>query len=309
MIGSGLKKYARENNMTVANGVAYGDLHGYAATLQEGSGYKMVVISGRFQRPEGMEELICRLSGLDLMKEFRVRDYQLAEDGIVIIFHDNPGTMKKLVAFVDWLTPQLSELGMLGSGYCPECGLPLSQSDGWKLVDNQAIRIHQGCLQKMQQENQQEIEQAKLEDTGSVGMGFLGALVGGLLGGVVWALIMYFGYVAAIVGFLIGWLSKKGYELLHGRKGVGKVISIVAASLIGVLFGCFASDLLTLVVMIHNGELFADYSDIPYVLSFLFQDPEYISAFLRNFALGVFFALLGMINVFLACGQREPGRR
>ena len=38
MIGSALKKMARENGMTVQGGVAYGSLRGFAATLSEGSG-------------------------------------------------------------------------------------------------------------------------------------------------------------------------------------------------------------------------------------------------------------------------------
>ena len=38
MIGSGLKKLAQENGMTVSNGVAYGSLQGYAATLSQGRG-------------------------------------------------------------------------------------------------------------------------------------------------------------------------------------------------------------------------------------------------------------------------------
>ena len=39
MIGSGLKKYALENGLKVAQGVGYGSFRGYAATLSEGSGY------------------------------------------------------------------------------------------------------------------------------------------------------------------------------------------------------------------------------------------------------------------------------
>lgn len=48
MIGSGLKKLAKENGLRVSNGVAYGSLRGYAATLSEGSGFKQIVISTKF---------------------------------------------------------------------------------------------------------------------------------------------------------------------------------------------------------------------------------------------------------------------
>ena len=42
LIGSGLKKLAKEYGMTVS-GVAYGSLGGFAATLSEGAGFKRIV--------------------------------------------------------------------------------------------------------------------------------------------------------------------------------------------------------------------------------------------------------------------------
>ena len=48
MIGSGLKKLARENGMSIASGVAYGDFRGYAATFSEGSGYKLLAVTTKF---------------------------------------------------------------------------------------------------------------------------------------------------------------------------------------------------------------------------------------------------------------------
>ena len=41
MVGSGLKKFATENGMKVAQGVAYGNLQGFAATMVEGANIKV----------------------------------------------------------------------------------------------------------------------------------------------------------------------------------------------------------------------------------------------------------------------------
>ena len=48
MIGSGLKKLAEENGMTVAHGVAYGNLGGFSATFSEGAGWKRIDFATRF---------------------------------------------------------------------------------------------------------------------------------------------------------------------------------------------------------------------------------------------------------------------
>ena len=49
MIGSGLKKLAKEQGMSVAQGVAFGTLRGYAATLSEGMGFKTVAVTTRLE--------------------------------------------------------------------------------------------------------------------------------------------------------------------------------------------------------------------------------------------------------------------
>lgn len=45
MIGSALKKLAAENGLTISGGIAYGKLSGYAITLSEGAGYKLLTVS------------------------------------------------------------------------------------------------------------------------------------------------------------------------------------------------------------------------------------------------------------------------
>ena len=42
MIGFGYRKLAKEYGMTIKHGVAYGNMHGYPATLSEGMGFKIV---------------------------------------------------------------------------------------------------------------------------------------------------------------------------------------------------------------------------------------------------------------------------
>ena len=55
------------------------------------------------------------------------------------------------------------------------------------------------------------------KEPGSYGAGFLGALLGGLIGAIPWALLYLAGRVAAVLGLLIGWLSEKGYRKLGGK--------------------------------------------------------------------------------------------
>ena len=60
MIGSVYKKFAKENGLKVAKGVAYGSLRGYASTLSEGIGYKQIQIVTIFPDMEKLNELHWR---------------------------------------------------------------------------------------------------------------------------------------------------------------------------------------------------------------------------------------------------------
>ena len=93
MVGTGLKKLAKEHGMSVDKGVAYGSLRGYGATLSEGAGYKLIQIATLFKEPQGQFSLETELNSKNLMKEYRVQQVVFLEKGIQVIFHDNPGTI------------------------------------------------------------------------------------------------------------------------------------------------------------------------------------------------------------------------
>ena len=84
MIGNTYKKFAQENGLTVSNGVAYGSLRGYAASLFEGSGWKAVVLSVRFSDPARRVELMDLVGNMgdrQLYKTYRVN----RDDGFYIL--------------------------------------------------------------------------------------------------------------------------------------------------------------------------------------------------------------------------------
>lgn len=303
MIGSGLKKLAAENGMQVAHGVAYGSLKGYAATLSEGSGYKQIVITTKFTDPEKLQLLQGALNQKNLTREYRVQNLAFTPQGIQIVFTDNPGTMKKLQAFIDWFFPLLTEHAALPSNVCMECG---SQVSGgcWKLIDGVAYYMHETCAEKLRQNIAVEDEERKREAGGSYGTGLIGALLGGAIGAVLWAIVLNMGYVASVVGLAIGWLADKGYSLLKGKQGKAKVAILIIAIIFGVLLGNFLADTFTLVSMINAGEADITYGEIPLlILALLLSDGEYLAGTLGNILTGLLFAGLGVFALLKKAGK------
>lgn len=301
MIGKALKKLAAENNMTVANGVAYGNLRGYAATLCEGSGWKRIEFSVRFSDPARKTEFLNATSGLgdkQLYKLYRVNLLGVSEKTVFAVFHDNPGTMKKIMAFLDWFVPLLDTYGASKAEYCAECGLEVAENC-WIMVDGGCHHVHSACAEKVKREIEAVNQREKEERTGSYLSGALGAFLGAALGSVVWALVLFAGYVASIVGLLIGFLAEKGYDLLKGKQGKGKVAILILAILFGVVAGTLVVDVVTLVDMINAGELPGILvGDIPELMLTMFaESPEYLRATLANIAMGLLFAGLGVFSM------------
>lgn len=297
MIGSGFKKMAAAQGMAVANGVAYGSYHGYAATFSEGAGWKRVTFTTRISQSE-LVTLRGVLGDRNLSKEFRIQDLRLEDGRLDFMFLDNPGTLKKIQSFLDFILLLLDQAGASKADTCWECGTPLTERDPWKLMNGAAYHLHSSCANHITQKFQAEQARQQETDTGTVLSGAVGAFLGAIVGAIPWALVMYFGYIASVMGLLIGWCSKKGYELFHGKNNVAKVVLVILASLLGVVAGSLGGEAISLAVMIAKGEIAASMADIPALFGILFQNSEYVAALTKDLLLGTVFALLGMRSIF-----------
>lgn len=310
MVGSALKKLAKENNLTVDKGIAYGSLGGFAATLSEGSGWKRIVFSTQFPDPAGRTGIMDAVAARDIKKEFRVSELTVGSKMIVVTFLDNPGTMKRIQAFLDWFLPMLRSFGATGADICPECGGMIT-AGSWAMVNGIAHHFHTGCAAHVRQHMQEQEENRKQEESGSYVLGLIGSLLGAALGAVVWAIVLSFGYIASLVGLLIGFLAEKGYNLCKGKQGKGKIAILILAIIFGVVLGTFLSESYGLFDLIQSGEIPGlEVSDIPATILFLLvNDGEYLGIVLKNIITGLLFAALGVFALLRQTGKAVTGSR
>lgn len=310
MVGSGLKKLAQEYGMQVANGVAYGTMEGFATTFSEGSGYKQIVITTTFAQAGSADTLQAILNTRNISREFRVQKLDISPNGINIVFLDNPGTMKKIRAFLAWFLPKLKDSGAAGYQTCTECGCEVT-AGRWVLINNVAFYMHDSCAQAAERNIAEEEEAERRADMGSYATGTIGALLGAAVGAVVWALVLLLGYVASVVGLLIGWLAERGYNLFRGKQGKAKVLILIIAVILGVLLGTLAADVMTIASMIRGGELPGiAYGDIlPLIFYMLLEDAEYAGATMSNILMGLLFAALGVFALLRKTNKDVSGTK
>lgn len=312
MIAMALRKLARENNMTVSDGYGYGSFRGYDTVLFEGMGTKTIMISGYWQDDSKKEAFEKMLEGIDLMKKYRLMDCDVSIDGLCLIFHDNPGTMKKLLACLDWLMPLLPEYGLLGSDYCCACGRRFEIDEPWERVLDIPARVHAGCLETVRrkaEEDERELErQMELlqkeeekkfieDDEGStVGKGIAGAMLGALLGALLFAAFYMVGEYSVLFGFFISYSAYKFYDRFHGKKGRTKMITVLFATLFGVLFAIVIGFVGAMILFVAFEEIpGATYGDVPYICIEALMDAEWRAELVRDLLITAGAASFGLI--------------
>lgn len=310
MIGSGLRKLAKENGMRIDHGIAYGNLRGYAASLCDGSGVKQLIVTTKFPDPQQKTQWMSSMNAQNLNKEFRVQTWQALDDAIVIIFRDSPGTMKYIEKFFDWFFPLLNDAGATGANICTQCGSALDDGDCWKQVGAAAYHLHGRCAERMMETAAAQLQQSQLEDNGSYGSGFVGALLGGVLGSVVWGLVLTLGYLASVVGLLIGFLSERGYHLLHGRNGKGKLVILIVVLILSVILGTFLGECgIVYRALLDEGITPTAGEVVTFLVMIVELEPAAMTEILANLGLGLLFALLGTYYMLKRTHRETSGMK
>ena len=117
-------------------------------------------------------------------------------------------------------------------------------------------------------------------------------MLGAAAGGVVWAIAYYFGWFFALIGVLIAFLAKKGYELLGGKVCKAKTVIVLLSTVFGAVFGQVLGEFAAIAMGIMGTEY--TIIDIPFLYLYILQnEPSALETTLANLGMGLLFALLG----------------
>ena len=295
MVGSGIKKYAKQNGLTVKNGVAYGIYRGYMLTLQEGSGWKSAdfAISTTDELNGVLQSQLGQLLTDETRKEYRIMELGLSKTRLAVKFFDNPGTMGKMEAFIDVICNKLSACEVPGQNYCGHCGQPIDSALSAQdiLVGGMVCQMHDGCASSAERDMAAAWEEAQSQ--GNMVTGIIGAILGGIVGMIPWAVASYFGWYVGWLGFLIGFAAKKGYELLKGKVCKAKAIVIIIVSVLCVVLAAFAGYMF--LFMSEFNLTFMESAELFFLV--VSSDSAALGEVLGNLALGLLFAGLGVFDV------------
>lgn len=314
MVGAALKKYAKEHNLKCDGGFVYGELYGYAVSMDDAADQKRLYIHTRFPDAVQKAAFETMLGSSDLYAQYRVINTLLRDNYVFFVFRDQIGTMGLIEKFIGWLLPQLPQYGATGADVCTQCGCAMIGQGKWAVIDGIPCHLHESCLRSVSETIRTQESSAKENAEGSYVTGTIGALIGGLLGAVIWGLILNFGFVAAIVGLLIGFLAEKGYTILKGKRGKGKIIILIVVIILSVAAGTIFGEYFGLLREIKTEDIYlGSYSPTEYIVLLWKEVPEFRSSVIedlvKNGLLGLLFAGLGTFGILRKAGAEVTGTK
>lgn len=293
MLNSKIKKFAQENGLTVAHGVAYGYFNDYLLTLSQDSGDVTAVFAVTVPNEIYVGAIKDGLVDRDFKTEHLIRFVQADSIKVTVDFAGSAGAVvKKLSCALTAITEILRECGALGKGYCPYCRQPVSGTEEMYLINGMAMQLHSGCLESLKSDFSERTEAAKT--SGSVLTGTVGAALGAIVGAIPWAVASFLGWVVAYLGFVISLASCKGYELLHGKETRVKGIIVLIMSVLAVVLAEYVTMLVMLMREYPGTPLSTCITGLNTVIMY---DKEVQAELIKNLVIGWLFAVLGMYPI------------
>ena len=264
MIGIGTKRIAKERNLKIDKGVAYGVIDDYVISLFDGSGTKTIIIT-TYLTDDSITMINDELKEMYLSEVYNIAQYQVDHESIVIVFIDKIGFKKYFNEFVDRFFTRLKAYNSNNYNICPICGIEIKDDNIYRIINRTVYHAHLNCLEDKVKNNNAKFN--KNEEDKTYIEGFVGAIIGALIGGIFCSIFSTFSnYIAVFMGVGIVGLTILGYEKMNGKKGKWKIPIICICAILGVIIGAYAIVLvLSIYYVIAKKVPGATFADILYM--------------------------------------------
>lgn len=200
--------------------------------------------------------------------------------------------VRRLPEILDWTLGMLNANGALGAGYCPHCGKLLKADAAVKCdVDGASVTLDaecQGAVNAVIDKQNADYKNAP----NRYFRGFLGALIGGVAGGLLVALFFIIGFASSVSGFVAVALGAFLYGKFGGKPNKAMVVIVTLTSLACLV----ASVFITYIVaagMAARDQGFYNISAFDAFTAYMEID-EISRSFYADLATVILFALVGM---------------
>jgi len=308
MAGIVINNLASQLGLKTVKSIAYGEFNGYMLTLSEKEGNVAASFAAKFKDDDSRSSVYMALDGVLFKREHAIKNIIYKNEYISVLFQKSASAKvtEKITSGIEKITQVFKQNGLLGADSCSICGGDLRENGVLKLYNGVALPMHAECAAELEAARRSDLEEKEKKQKG-YGSGILGAVLGGIIGAIPWGIGYYFGWFVGWFGLLIGFCARKGYELLKGKDGKGKLWIVIAASVAAMLLIQYVSTGIDLYLFISAGELEgAVPADTLWLLNDnLLYNAEFRSLILKDVGLGLLFVFLGIGNLIKEIAQQN----
>ncbi len=174
------------------------------------------------------------------------------------------------------------------------------------MVGGTAVKMCESCAARLSELEREGVTE-KGRSGGSYLTGALGAASGAVIGAMLWILVAKLGFVSSLVGLIMAFLAKTGYEMLNGRKGRGKAAIIATMVFLGVVGAVFTFYPIELREALGPELPFSFW--LQTVLVGFISDSELFWIIIKDLGIGLLFALLGSYGIVSGILKEASGGR
>jgi Zn finger protein HypA/HybF involved in hydrogenase expression len=278
-------------------GMYWGSAQGFPLVLSSTLQGQKIILKTWVYEPDQKGGLIEKLEEFKKTKDGL--DYQIPMEQLTMSFSHTPANSKLLGELLEYLNTEKLQT------CCHECGLR-GQHPYFKR-GQEIFPLCPDCEEKMGKA----LDQAQAEKANiplKTIQGLAGAILGAIVGSLLWTVIGALGYIASLAGLAIAFTSYWGYTKFGGPKTKASVAIIIGTTLLGVLIGVVN----VVVLSWFDAYQSADYSvtlwNIYYVLPDIFSIEEEVQAALSDSALGILFAAIGTYQFLKRINTSESAK-
>ena len=296
MIGMLFQQVANQYGLKTSQGVAYGTLQGYPVTFLDGIGCHRIMVTTRFATPSQKDALMDIVNAQDLKGLYNLKTLQIAKKVIHIKFRQGADIMDRVNAFVEWFFPLLEQNGASKATICPQCQEAMTDEEAqWILRDGAvAFRMHTHCAEELK--NSLAISSST---SGSLVKGIGGALLGALVGSLLWVIFQYFTFYAPAAGLICGWLSVFLYRKWGGKTGFLQYPVVIVCSVLGIGLGVMLAEVPALLQLGAGWNVFGVFFEN------MQTNYGYMSGIWGNLSMGLILGALGMFFSLKSAARKD----
>lgn len=285
-----IAEFLSAQGMTVTKNTAYGIVRGYETNVAYNAiGTFPVVFHISFHATDGQRGAIASVLQGARLKFFTM---QFTPFGISFGINDLTGNrlVKRLPSILDLVYGALTSNEVSGAEYCPVCGNKLSEDSKSYEIGGATIRIDGECVNQINTVITEENKQFDAAPDNYL-LGFFGALIGAVVGGLCSAALYAVGFVSALSAVIAVLLGAFLYQKFGGKPNKGMIVIVSLTTLVVMEISTFVIYLVASGIAANQAGLAMSALD---AFLYCMRDAEFSRAFYLDLVLTFVFSALGV---------------